>query len=175
MGLDEKSKGVCIYWPDTRTVGVECNIYVDKTGASASHLEGEEWDGFVKTNTDTLFTAENPPSTSTNPPDPDDAQKSDDPTPIDSSQLEILSDIDETPSEPDLRPKQNRKLTKHLQDLISGEAVSDYRPKLGRKIATEIQLPTENPPEPDEQAQASYEGGKFGMAADFIDEYCMVA
>ena len=126
MGLDEKSKGVHIYWPDTRTVGIERNVYVDKTGASASRLEGEEWDGFVETNTHTLFTAENPPSTSTNPPDPDDAQKSDDPTPINSSQLEIPSDIDETPSEPDLRLKQNQKPTKRLQDLISGEAVSDY-------------------------------------------------
>ena len=126
MGLDEKSKGVCIYWPDTRTVGVECNVYVDKTGASASRLKGEELDGFIETNTDAPFTVENSPSTSTNPPDPNDAKKSDDPTPIDSSQLEIPSDIDETPSEPDLRPKRNRKPTKSLQDLISGEAVSDY-------------------------------------------------
>ena len=53
MGMDEKSKGVRVYWPDTRTVGVERNVYVDKTGASASRLEGEEWDGFDEMNTDT--------------------------------------------------------------------------------------------------------------------------
>ena len=51
MGLDDKSKGVHIYWPDTRTVGVKRNVYVDKTGASASRLEGDEWDGFGETNT----------------------------------------------------------------------------------------------------------------------------
>ena len=34
MGLDGKSKGVRIYWPDTRTVGIERNVYVDKTAGS---------------------------------------------------------------------------------------------------------------------------------------------
>ena len=57
MGLDEKSKGVRIYWLDSRTVGVEHNVYVDKTGASASRLEGEEWDGFGETNTNTPITS----------------------------------------------------------------------------------------------------------------------
>ena len=61
MGLDEQSKGVQIYWPDKRNVGVERNVYVDKTGASASRLEGEEWDGFVETNTDTPSIPKIPP------------------------------------------------------------------------------------------------------------------
>ena len=51
MGVDEQSKGVRIYWPDKMTVGVECNVYFDKTVASVSHLEGEE-DGIVKTKND---------------------------------------------------------------------------------------------------------------------------
>ena len=42
MGTDEQSKGVCVYWPDKTTVGVERNVYYDKTKASASRLEGEE-------------------------------------------------------------------------------------------------------------------------------------
>jgi hypothetical protein len=49
MGLDEKSKGVYIYWPDKWNVTVEQTVYMDKTGASNSCFEGEEWDGFIKT------------------------------------------------------------------------------------------------------------------------------
>ena len=67
MGLDEKSKGVHIYWPDSRTIGVEWNIYIDKTGASASHLKGEEWDGFDETNADTPVISKNSSETPTNP------------------------------------------------------------------------------------------------------------
>lgn len=51
MGVDEQSKGVRIYWPDKMTVGVECNVYFDKTVASVSHLKEEE-DGIVKTKND---------------------------------------------------------------------------------------------------------------------------
>ena len=40
MGVDEQSKGIRVYWPDTRTITVECNTYFDNS--SASHLEGEE-------------------------------------------------------------------------------------------------------------------------------------
>ena len=66
MGLDEQSKGVQIYWPDKRNVSVERNVYVDKTGASASRFEGEECDGFVETNTDTPSIPKIPPTISTN-------------------------------------------------------------------------------------------------------------
>ena len=74
MGIDEQSKGVRIYWPDTRTVGVERNVYVDKTGASASRLEGEEWDGFNKTNTDAPVIPINLPIIPTNSSNSDDTQ-----------------------------------------------------------------------------------------------------
>ena len=43
MSIDEQSKGVRIYWPDTQTVGVERNVYVDKTGASASRWNSAMW------------------------------------------------------------------------------------------------------------------------------------
>ena len=177
MGIDEQSKGVRIYWPDTRTVGVERNVYVDKTGASASRLEGEEWDGFNETNTDTPVIPVNPPIIPTNPPDLDNAQNPPDPTPVDlQPNSEIPSEADETPSEPELRPKRTRKPTEHVRDLISGKAVSDNRPKLGRKIATGVQLPTENIPEETAPANRDeIDGGKFGLAADFVDECCMVA
>ena len=125
MGIDEQSKGVRIYWPDKRTVGVERNVYVDKTGASASRLEGEEWDGFGETDTDTPVMPQNPPVIST---DPVDVQRSDDPIPMD-PQDQIPSENDETPSESETRPKRTRKPTERVRDLMSGKAVADYRPK----------------------------------------------
>ena len=146
MGLDEKSKGVRIYWPDSRTVGVERNVYVDKTGASASHLEGEEWEGFGETNADAPFKSKNSSHDTNN------GQKSnphDNPTPINAAPSEILSDADETLSEPDERSKQTRKPTERVRDLISGQAVADWRPKLGRKITIGVQLPTEITPQPE--------------------------
>ena len=101
MGLDEKSKGVCIYWPDSWTIGVEQNIYMDKTGASASHLEGEEWYGFGKMNADAPFKPKNTSNDHSNiqKPAPHD-------TPI-NPPPEIPSDVDETPPEPDERPKRS--------------------------------------------------------------------
>jgi hypothetical protein len=38
LGLDEQSKGVCVWWPDTKTVTVERNCYYNNTFS----LEGEE-------------------------------------------------------------------------------------------------------------------------------------
>ena len=114
----------------------------------------------------------NPTNISTNP---NNAHKSND---IDPIPHQVPSDIDETPSEPNERPKQSRKATERVHNLISGQAVSDYRPKLGQKIAIGVQLPTINPPQPDESAPVIYDennGGKFGLAADFVDEYSMVA
>ena len=49
---------------------------------------------------------------------------------------------------------------------MSGKAVSDNRPKLGRKIATGVQLPTENASEePTPVTHDENDGGKFGLAA----------
>ena len=50
LGVDEKLKGACIYWPDMKTVNVERNVYVNKT--SASHFEGKENGWMIKTNSD---------------------------------------------------------------------------------------------------------------------------
>jgi len=43
VGVDNESKGARIYWQDTKTVSVECNVYFDPTSASVDHLEGEDW------------------------------------------------------------------------------------------------------------------------------------
>ena len=42
IGLDDKSKGHCVYWPDKQTVSVKYNIYFDKLATSAFYLEREE-------------------------------------------------------------------------------------------------------------------------------------
>ena len=51
MGIDEQSKGVCMYWPNRMTVGVKRNVYYDKTNVSVSQFEGEE-SGIIKLKTD---------------------------------------------------------------------------------------------------------------------------
>jgi hypothetical protein len=58
IGVDDESKGVRVYWPDTRTVTVERNTYYDDT--SASHLEGENGGmDITKMNTDLPITETN--------------------------------------------------------------------------------------------------------------------
>jgi len=42
IGLDDKSKDHCVYWPDKQTVSVKHNIYFDKLATSASYLKREE-------------------------------------------------------------------------------------------------------------------------------------
>ena len=54
MAIDDTSKGVCIYWPDKQNIMVEWNVYYDKTGASASHFKGKDWDDFVEMKVDEL-------------------------------------------------------------------------------------------------------------------------
>ncbi len=40
LGVDDESKGVYVYWPDTKTITVERNIHYNNS--SACHLEGEK-------------------------------------------------------------------------------------------------------------------------------------
>jgi len=48
LGMDDESKGTRIYWPDSKTVMVERNIYFNNL--LASRFEEEQAVGFVKTN-----------------------------------------------------------------------------------------------------------------------------
>ena len=45
LGIDEELKGARIYWPDTKSINVERNIYYDDM--SASRNEGEQHDSIV--------------------------------------------------------------------------------------------------------------------------------
>ena len=40
FGVDEESKGIRVYWPDTKKITVERNVYYDNS--SACHSEGEQ-------------------------------------------------------------------------------------------------------------------------------------
>ena len=50
LGMDEESKGVRVYWSDTRSVTVERNIYFDNL--SAHCVEEEDDVEVIKTTTD---------------------------------------------------------------------------------------------------------------------------
>jgi hypothetical protein len=43
IGFNENSKGSHIYWPNTRSVTVEHNIYTRDDDTLMDHLEGENW------------------------------------------------------------------------------------------------------------------------------------
>ena len=45
LGVDDESKGVRVYWPDTKTITVERNTYYDNS--STYHLEGEKTVGLT--------------------------------------------------------------------------------------------------------------------------------
>jgi len=49
LGMDDESKGARIYWPDSKTVTVERNIYFNNL--LASHFEEEQAVVFIKMNT----------------------------------------------------------------------------------------------------------------------------
>ncbi len=42
LGIDNESKAICVWWPDTKSVGVERNVYYENLCSSASHFEGED-------------------------------------------------------------------------------------------------------------------------------------
>ena len=52
--IDEESKGVRVWWPDTKTVGIERNVYYDNLRSSDSRSEGKD-DRRVETRTDKPF------------------------------------------------------------------------------------------------------------------------
>jgi hypothetical protein len=151
MGISEDSKGVRVYWPDKKTVTTERNIYFDKTGMSASRLEGEEWDGF----------------TETKPDKPDQTPVPTDPNP-DPVPTQPPSEAEESQSESEMRPKRTRKPTRLVKDLMTGQGFASNLPK-GPKIAAGIQLPT--PGDLQNQFNILFEGEEM----DFWEEYVLVA
>ena len=138
LGLDEKSKGICVYWLDTKTVSIEQNIHINKT--SASCLEGEDIEGFIKTNPDL-------PDTNVTPKDPSSSPnymlaKTDiphAPEPIQSHPG------DKPPDEPKNCPKCFQKPTQCIKDILNGIGVSSDLSKSQGKLPLGVQFPTQPP------------------------------
>ena len=42
LEIDEESKGVHVWWPDTKTVGIERNVYYNNQCSSDSRFKGED-------------------------------------------------------------------------------------------------------------------------------------
>ena len=126
MGVSDELKGMRMYWPDKKTISTEQNIYFDKTKLSVSRLEGEEWE-FIKTKSDytPVLPAEipqNTPKTIHDTPD-------------------IISDEDETLSEPEIPNKQICKPTAKIREIIEGCAVTSNLPS-APKFTIGTQLPS---------------------------------
>ncbi|CAA7259930.1 unnamed protein product [Cyclocybe aegerita] len=180
MGLDEKSKGVRVYWPDKRTVTVERNVYFDKTASSVSRLEGEDWE-FIETTPDSMpdgltSTPSVNTQASTSAPTPLETPATTIPAPTDPTDSNTSNSSDhETPLEPETRSKRTRKPTQHLRDILEGHAVLSNRPG-APKVTPGVQLPSEILYAL--YSKAGFEGENedgWVMVADFIDEYAMAA
>jgi hypothetical protein len=174
VGIDDTSKGIRIYWPDKRNVMVERNVYYDKTGASASRFEGENWDDFIETKADELT------GTSTTIPQPPTPTLNSEPTSHVPDPPIVDDAASDEASEPAIRSKRVRKPTQRVKDLLEGRGVTSELPK-GPKVAPGVQLPTEEPSILEAMFTKHVLGvqedveAELPMAADFMAEYAMAA
>ena len=118
LGFNVESQAHRVYWPDSRKVSVERNVYF---GASPQ-LEGEELHipGTHEQSAappEELTTPSTPPHART-PPAPDTPSES---SPIDPETVPIPEDASDAPSG---RPMHDRKLSHRMRDLLSGEGVT---------------------------------------------------
>ena len=155
MGIDEQSKGVCVYWPDKTTVGVKRNIYYDRSIASVSHLEGEEG-GIIETKTN---------SSKEIPPKDNNSTPPHIPSPPPAPEPEVQA------------TKHIRKSSQCILDIVEGRSSSSGRPS-DLAIAHGIQLPPLMPPvieQPQNEVLKGKGQAEWLMAADFAEEYAMLA
>ncbi len=167
-------EGCARFWPEKRTVTVERNVYYDKTGASASRLEGENWE-FIETK------AEEPTEDSASHPTPvvktprASTSAASAPTPVlDAHASDASSDASTSAG----RPKRARKPAARLRDILDGRTVVGNRQ--GVAYTRGVQLPTPETssapvPEAEKPLEVEGEGDWVMMAADFADEYAMAA
>ena len=115
LGVDEESKGACIYWPDSKSVTVERNIYFENP--SANHFDEEEVIKITKTTSD-LPTAKTPPVTD-----------------------DTAQDAPET-SDAELPDKRVHKPTKKIADLLGGRGSWSTAAKPA--LAPRVQQPSDD-------------------------------
>jgi hypothetical protein len=109
IGVDEESKGVRVYWPDTKTVTVERNTYFDNS--SADRLEREENVDdlqFIEIRDDSPDTIEATPTLH---------------DPLDVPVVREPQDHDDDPNDAPEHGKRTRKPTQKVQDLLEGRGM----------------------------------------------------
>ncbi|PBL04010.1 hypothetical protein ARMGADRAFT_877573, partial [Armillaria gallica] len=154
IGFDETSNGSRIYWPESKTVSIERNVYFDMTHIPADDLEGEE----------DIELREIPsmPKAQPNPPTVPQA------TPTPEAQPTVQPVVEET------RSRHARKPSQWVLDLISGKGSVSARPS-DPVVPVGVQLPAVNennvPLEFEEEGEADWL--MLLDDADFLEEYAM--
>ncbi|PPQ83525.1 hypothetical protein CVT26_004100 [Gymnopilus dilepis] len=186
-GVDERSKGVRIYWPETRSVSVERNVYYDES--STSRLEGEEREIGVKADADSPInprpSAEFSQESTSNPTS---AQESG-PSITENPSItpgEPLTDVEEFISEVETRPKRARKPAQKVQDPMDGTAVAAKGARSQKAAMRGLQVPPKEAsappadvPEPSKNAENQvFEGEAMSawiMVGEGDEEYGLAA
>jgi hypothetical protein len=127
MGIDDRSRGFRIYWPDKRSVTVEWNVYFDTSVASAPRLEGEEWQ-VIETTTNAPSSTVHKPTVPPAPPVPD-------------PPLKVADTMNLSDSESEAPAKRVRKPSQRIRDILDGHGTSTHRSS-DPAITTGVQLPT---------------------------------
>jgi len=110
LGVDDESKGVRVYWPDTKTVTVERNTYFDDS--SAGHLEVEE----NTENIEFIEVRDNSPDIDKNPPIVSEPQNIPN---IHEEQIDPIDNANETT----FNSRRIRKPSQKVQDLLEGRGM----------------------------------------------------
>jgi hypothetical protein len=157
VGIDDSSKGCRIYWPDTKSLTLERNVYFDKTAVSVVRLEGKNMNFEIK------------PTDLHTVPDPTPLPKADKPT-------QKAPSANEERNEP--APRRIHKPSQCILDIIEGRAVSTNRPA-DSTIAKGIQLPSITENQPNKPTEFECEGQADWIMvlenAEFLEEYMLVA
>ena len=126
LGIDNESKGAQVYWPDSKTVNVERNIYFNSTSVNCREDENE-CVGLTKANLPIVHSQANP--------DP----------PVVHSQTNFETQINHNESaqesENDVSMKQARKPSQKVANLLGGKGTWSTN-KSSSTLAPGIQKPT---------------------------------
>jgi hypothetical protein len=175
IGVDDQSKGFRIYWPDTRKVSVEWNMYHGKDSASADCLKGEDWD-LLNDDPAEQTLANDILSRQTSAPDPVPHNNDPDPNPVPeppprrTCRPAVLPDLD---LELELPAKRICKPSQQILNIVEGKGTSSAKPA-DPLIPTGVRLPSPIP----ENEELEGEGESDWMMAlddDFFEEYALAA
>ncbi|KZT18555.1 hypothetical protein NEOLEDRAFT_1032506, partial [Neolentinus lepideus HHB14362 ss-1] len=154
VGISDESKGYRVYWARTRTVTIERNVYFDDSGASEGRFEGEIVEDFE----DISETPSAPKETLT-----DSAST---PELVPAPMLTRKPRTRCLLPEPVERPRRERKPSRYIRDLTSGEGSTSARPSdPSMPVGLQVPRPSVTIEEvPDEGDEAG--GVEYALAAE---------